>query len=58
MDIIKTKPGFTTASKKPSRKRFVAIPAKFVHAGVVIRIMPHITVVVPMTLPKGSLWMT
>lgn len=25
----------------PSRKRFAAIPPKFLHAGVVIRITPH-----------------
>lgn len=39
--MMRMNPGFTTASKVPSRKRLVATPAKFVHAGVVMRMTPQ-----------------
>jgi hypothetical protein len=36
MDMMRTKPGLTTASKTPRRKRFVAMPPKVLQAGVVM----------------------
>jgi hypothetical protein len=41
MLIIKTKPGFMLDSRRPRRNRFAAVPAKEVHAGVVMRIIPQ-----------------
>ena len=41
MLMIKTKPGLTVDSSRPSKKRFVAMPAKLLQAGVVRRITPH-----------------
>jgi hypothetical protein len=41
LPIMRMKPGFTTASKVPSRKRLVATPAKLTQAGVVISIIPQ-----------------
>jgi hypothetical protein len=39
--MISTNPGFTVASRSPRRNRFVAMPAKERHAGVVMRTMPY-----------------
>lgn len=39
--MIRTKPGLTTASKTPNRNLLVAIPAKLVHADVVMISMPQ-----------------
>jgi hypothetical protein len=71
MDIRRTKPGFTVASTAPliivslhiwevgryshSRNRFVAMPAKLVHAGVVMRIIPHPIVAKLKNFPIGNL---
>ena len=52
----RTKPGLMLASSAPSRNRFVAIPAKDVHAGVVMRIIPHAMVVRERTLPMRRRW--
>jgi hypothetical protein len=52
MLIIMTKPGFTVDSRKPKRKRFAAVPAKLVQAGVVIRIIPHPTDVLEVLVDK------
>lgn len=41
MDMISTKPGLTVDSRRPSMNRFAAVPAKVLHAGVVMRMMPH-----------------
>jgi hypothetical protein len=41
MDMRRTNPGFTVASSAPRRNLFAAIPAKEVHAGVVIKMIPH-----------------
>jgi hypothetical protein len=41
LPMMRMKPGFTTASKVPSRKRLVATPAKFVQAGVVTSMIPQ-----------------
>lgn len=38
---MSTKPGFTVASRRPRRKRFVAMLAKDLHAGVVMRMIPQ-----------------
>lgn len=51
MDMIKTNPGLTVASTAPSRKRFAEIPAKLVHAGVVMRIIPQMMVAIERNLP-------
>jgi len=56
IDIIRTKPGLTVASMAPSKKRFVAMPPKFVHAGVVMRIMPHPMVARERNLAIGKRW--
>lgn len=43
IDINSTKPGLTVASITPRRKRLTAIPAKDLHAGVVMMITPYRT---------------
>jgi hypothetical protein len=55
MDMIATKAGFTVASVSPSIKRFVAMPAKLVHAGVVMRMIPQLRVMMDTKRPMGSL---
>lgn len=54
--MMSTNPGLTTASTTPRRNRFAAMPAKFVHAGVVIMRIPQMIAVVPMNLPTGRRW--
>lgn len=56
MDIMRTKPGLTVASMAPSRKRFVAMPPKEMHAGVVMRIMPQPMVARERNFPMGKRW--
>jgi len=56
IDIRRTKPGLMEASNAPRRKRFVAIPAKDVHAGVVMRMIPQAMVVSERTLPMRRRW--
>ena len=56
MDIRSTKPGLTVASKAPRRKRFVAMPPKETHAGVVMRMMPQDIVARERNLPMGRRW--
>jgi hypothetical protein len=51
--MIRTKAGFTTASKDPNKNRFTAIPANDEHAGVVISMIPQMMVVMPTTFPIG-----
>lgn len=41
MDMIRTNPGLTIASTTPRKNRFVAMPAKLLHPGVVINIAPQ-----------------
>lgn len=53
MDMISTNAGLTVASVTPRKKRFVAMPAKDVHAGVVIRMAPQIMVTLETNLPMG-----
>jgi hypothetical protein len=55
MLMMRTKPGLTLASVRPSMKRLVAMQAKFVHAGVVIRMPPHSRVEQARNFPRGSL---
>ena len=56
MLIINTNPGLTVASNAPNKNRFVAIPAKEVHAGVVIRMTPQAIVAIERNLPIGRRW--
>lgn len=56
MLMISTKPGFTVDSSSPKRKRFAAVPAKFVHAGVVMRITPQPIVQYPRNFAMGRRW--
>jgi hypothetical protein len=56
MDIRRTKPGLTVASREPRRNRFVASPAKEVHAGVVMRIIPQAIVARERKRPMGRRW--
>jgi hypothetical protein len=55
-DIMRTNPGLTVASTAPRKKRFVAIPANEVHAGVVRRIAPQAMVAYDKNLPMGRRW--
>jgi hypothetical protein len=56
MDMIQTKAGLTVASVMPRKNRFVAMPANDLHAGVVMRMIPHTIVVTDTNFPMGSLW--
>jgi hypothetical protein len=56
MDMIQTNAGLTVASVRPRKNRFVAMPAKEVHAGVVMRMIPHRMVITDTNLPIGSFW--
>jgi hypothetical protein len=55
MDMMATKAGLTVASVRPSMNRLVAIPAKEVQAGVVIRMTPQLSVMMETNRPIGSL---
>lgn len=54
IDIKRTNPGFISLSKAPNRTRFVAKPAKFVQAGVLIRSAPQQITVMERNLPIGN----
>jgi hypothetical protein len=56
MDMRRTKPGLTVASRAPRRKRFVAMPPKETQEGVVMRMTPQAMVARERNLPMGRRW--
>ena len=56
IDISSTKPGLIADSRAPRKKRLVAMPAKDLHAGVVMRTQPHATTVAERRRPVGRCW--
>jgi hypothetical protein len=54
IDIKSTNPGFVALSNAPRKNRFAAMPAKFLHAAVIINTQPHATIVDEMNLPIGK----